>query len=164
MDLYIPGISNNGTCEHLKEVCISVDEKKSYCTSCCPVNGYKVKQYDNVSPELAAYYESVHIPYAKIPAHNTECSRLFDGQSPVINSLTNGLTYIITDKEQQQLQLSCTVSNDVQKIYWYINDQFYAVCNAGEKTFFIPHSPNVKISCTDDKGRVANIEVKVKFI
>jgi penicillin-binding protein 1C len=164
MDLYIPGISNNGTCEHLKEVYISADENMSYCTSCCPTNGYKLKQYDNVLPELAAYYESAHIPYAKIPAHNAACSRLFDGQSPVINSLTNGLTYIITDKEQQQLQLSCTVSNDVQKIYWYINDQFYTVCNASEKTFFIPRSPNVKISCTDDKGRVANIEVKVKFI
>lgn len=164
MDYYIPGISDNRVCEHLREVAVSPDEKKSYCTSCCPAAGYKMKQYDNISPELTAYYESAHIPYAKIPAHNPECTRTFEGSAPVINSLTNGLTYLIADKEQQQLQLSCTVSNDVQKVYWYINDQYYTSTAAGEKTFFIPRSPAIKISCTDDKGRVANIEIKVKFL
>jgi len=164
MDNYIPGVSNNEHCNHLKEVWVSADEKFSYCTSCLPVSGYKTKYYENVSPELAAYYDAFHIAYPHIPEHNPSCTRSFDGQQPVINSLTNGMVYIITDRQQQQLQLSCTTANDVQKVYWYINDRFLKSTKIGEKTFFIPATPDVKISCTDDKGRNANIRIKVKFI
>lgn len=164
MDYYIPGVSNNDRCDHLKQVWLSADGKYSYCTSCLPVSGYKTVYYEHVSPELAAYYDAFHIAYQKIPEHNPLCTRIFDGRAPVINSLTNGMVYIITDKNQQQLQLSCTTANDVEKIYWYINDRFLKSTKVGEKTFFIPLTPEVKISCTDDKGRNANIQIKVKFI
>jgi len=62
------------------------------------------------------------------------------------------------------LQLSCTAANDVHKVFWYINDQFYATTKANEKLFFSAQSVNMKVSCTDDKGRNTNIEIKVKFI
>ncbi|RYE25818.1 MAG: penicillin-binding protein 1C [Sphingobacteriales bacterium] len=163
MDAYIPGISSNHRCSHLKEVYITADEKYSYCTSCMPVNGYKIKTYPNIPPELSVYYEINNIPYTKVPMHNPACNRMFDGQAPVINSLSNGSTYIVADK-QQQLQLSCMVGNDVQQVYWYINDKFYSANAAAEKTFFTPTTPLVKISCTDDKGRTTNLNVKVKYM
>jgi penicillin-binding protein 1C len=164
MDYYIPGISPNERCDHLKEVWLSADGKYSYCTSCLPQSGYKTKMYPNISPELAAYYDANHIAYDKIPPHNPACTRLLDGSAPVINSLSNGLTYLITDKEKQQIQLSCTVSNDVKKVYWYINDKFLTCTNAGEKALFIPSGQKIKISCTDDKGRNTNIEIRLKYI
>jgi penicillin-binding protein 1C len=164
MDEYIPGISSNEPCNHLKQVWVSADEKISYCTSCLPASGYKTKTYPNIPPELSAYYESAHIPYEKIPPHNPACTRTLEGLPPVITSLTNGVTYIITDRGEQSLQLSCSVSNDVQKVYWYINDKFISAATPGQKLFFKPDNTTIKISCADDKGRYTNLNIKVKFI
>lgn len=164
MDLYIPGITNYKQCNHLKEVWLSADEDFSYCTTCLPANGYKTKQYPNISGELAAYYDISNITYDKVPPHNPSCGRMFDGDPPYITSLTDNSTYIIVDKEQQQLQLLCTASNDVKRVYWYINDKFYTSTKVGEKAFFLPTNTRVKISCADDKGRNVDINIKVKFI
>lgn len=168
MDHYIPGVSTNDRCDHLKETWVSADERYSYCTSCLPPNGYKTKLLPNIASDLAAYYDAARIPYGKLPAHNSQCTRLFTDQLPVITSLVNGNTYLVMEKEQQKLQLSCTVAGDVHKVYWYVNDKFFAVAQANQKLFFMPPtasaSPVVKISCTDDKGRNANIRIKVRFI
>lgn len=163
-DLYIPGVSKNELCRHMKEVWLSVNGKFSYCTSCLPPNGYITKLMPDISPEIAVYNNVHHIPYEKIPPHNPSCTRTFEGQAPMINSLQNDMTYLVIDKGQQQLQLSCATANDVETVYWYINDQFFGSCHSGEKLFFAPNNPRVKISCTDDKGRTSNIEIKVKFM
>lgn len=164
MDYYIPGISDNNHCDHLKEVWLAADESFSYCTSCRPSAGYKTETIPNISAELTAYYEQYHIPYTKIPEHNPLCSRTFDGQAPYITSLTDKATYLITDKNKQQLQLQCTAGNDVKKVFWYINDKYLTSTDAGERVFFVPETPNIKISCADDKGRNKDIYIKVKFI
>jgi penicillin-binding protein 1C len=164
MDYYIPGISSNERCQHLNSVFLSADEKFCFCTTCLPLNGYKLKTYPNISAELSAYYESHHMPYEKLPPHNPSCTRMFEGKAPVITSLTDRLTYLITDKDEQKLQLDCNVSNDVGKIFWYINDQFYSSASPGEKLFFKPNGKELKISCTDDKGRNTDIKILVKYI
>jgi len=163
-DSYLPGISDNRPCNHLKEVYLSADERFSYCTTCLPPNGYKVKYYPDIDPELAFFYESRHISYEKIPEHNPSCNRYFGGKPPVINSLTAGTTYLIADKGKQQLQLSCAAGNDVHLVYWYVNDRYIGSCRKEEKLFFIPADPLIKVSCTDDKGRNTDVRIKVRFI
>ena len=163
MDYYLPGISSNEKCDHLKEAWVSADGKFCYCTSCLPPNGYKTELLPNISSELASFYDASNISYQKMPPHNPACSRTFQGQPPVITSLTNGMTYLITDKGEQKFQLSCTTGNDVRKVYWYINDKYFAAANAGQKIFFCAATPTIKISCTDDKGRTSNIKILVKF-
>ena len=164
MDYYIPGVSSSQQCDHITQVWVSADEKYSYCTYCLPPAGYKTKQLPNISPELAAYYLASHIPFTARPPHNPLCTHTLQGRGPVITSLTNDMTYIIENREQQKLQLSCSAASDVHKVYWYINDKFYAAAAANEKLFFKADASVLKISCSDDKGRNSNIEIKVKFM
>ncbi len=164
MDYYLPGISSCDRCDHMKEVWLSADEKFCYCSTCLPPNGYKTKVLPNIPTELANYYHANGIAYTALPAHNPACTRSFEGTPPAITSLTNGMTYIIENKDEQKLQLSCNTGSDVQKVYWYINDKFYAACAAHQKVFFKADGTRLKISCSDDKGRNTNIEIKVKFI
>jgi penicillin-binding protein 1C len=56
------------------------------------------------------------------------------------------------------------VGNDVHKVYWYINDQFFKAGEAHDRQFFIPEEGPVKISCTDDKGRNRDIWIRVKLV
>jgi penicillin-binding protein 1C len=165
MDYYIPGVSPMRHCGHLREVWVSADGAFSYCTSCLPAAGYKTKLYPNLAPELAAFYDARGVRYERIPPHNPACGRLFgEGQAPLISTLQAGTTYLIVDKGKQQLQLGCQAAPDVRKVYWYINDRFFAAADAKQRLFFKPEGAAVKVSCADDKGRVSDVEVRVKYL
>ncbi len=81
-----------------------------------------------------------------------------------MTSPANGTEYLINKKEPEPLQLVCKTANDVSKVYWYINNKFYKSSNAGEKQFFVPQEGEVKISCTDDKGRNRDVKITVKYV
>jgi penicillin-binding protein 1C len=161
---FIPGVSSSKTCTHLQEVIISADGKMAYCRSCMPQNGYKKKLFRIVPPEMQRYYEENRIAYQKLPPHNPACEKIFREEGPVITSPSSGFEYLISKKDPEPLQLTCHSSNDVNKIFWYINNRFYKSGTAGSKQFFIPEEGPVKISCTDDKGRNRDIWIKVRYV
>jgi penicillin-binding protein 1C len=134
---FIPGVSSARTCNHLREVIVSADEKISYCRDCMPVNGYRKKLYKNIPTEIQRYYQENHIAYQKVPPHNPSCEKIFRDEGPVITSLSAGFEYPISKKTPEPLQLSCHYGNDVNKIYWYINNRFYKSTDAGSRQFFI---------------------------
>jgi penicillin-binding protein 1C len=163
-DKYIPGVSHHSKCQHLREVYVDKDEKYSYCRSCKPQLGYKTKTYPNYPADLIAFYEEQAIPYTKIPAHNPDCKRVFYENGPRIVSLTNDMEYILFKGESTKLMLRCQAENDVQSVYWYVNDKFIGKKDKEEKLFFEPKEGEIKISCSDDKGRNTDVYIKVRFI
>ena len=148
----------------MREIAVSADEKISYCKNCLPLNGYKKKLYKIVLPEMQSYYDENRIAYEKIPMHNLKCDKIFVEGAPVIRSPKNGTEYFISKQQPEELQLSCDVTNDVKKIYWYVNNKFYKQTDAHTKTFFKPEEGTTKISCTDDKGRNSDVWIKVKLV
>ncbi|HEV3324628.1 MAG TPA: penicillin-binding protein 1C [Puia sp.] len=163
-DYFIPLVSPARKCDNMQEVFVSADEKMSYCRVCLPEAGYKKKLYKVIPPEMREYYEANKIAYVAIPPHNPTCEKLFKEGGPVVVSPANGSEYLINRKDPEPLQLRCRVGNDVAKVYWYINDQFYKAGDAGTRQFFVPTEGPVKISCTDDKGRNRNVWIRVKFV
>jgi penicillin-binding protein 1C len=164
LDAFMPLISTTATCEHMQEFKVLADESISYCSSCLPETGYIKKMYRALAPEMQDYFLQHNITYQAIPPHNPDCEKVFKGEGPVITSPTNGSEYYINKNDPEPLQLTANTPNDVTKIYWYINDQFYKTTAAGEKQFFVPEEGPVKISCTDDKGRNRNIMIRVKYV
>jgi len=79
--------------------------------------------------------------------------RVFKEGIPIVISPRHGFEYLISKKNPELLMLSCNVSNDVNKIYWYINDLFYKMASARMKQFLILEEGSVKISCPDDKDK-----------
>lgn len=164
MDYFIPLVSNSTKCDNMREVAVDANDKISYCKNCLPDNGYKKKFYKIVPPEMQSYYEENRIAYEKIPTHNPKCDKVFIEGAPSIRSPKNGTEYFISKKTPEPLQLSCDVTNDVKTVYWYINNRFYKKTDARTKLFFIPEDNDIKISCTDDKGRNSDIWIKVKRV
>lgn len=157
--LYIPGVSSTKKCEHLKKIWVSADSSISYCSSCLPNDNYIEKWYPNYAPELLNYFELNHLPYIKIPPHNTACKKVYDQQHPKIVKPINGLTYYLND---QEMMLIAQAANDVQTISWYVNNQFIKTVNKNESVFIKPNIGKIKISCTDDKGRNSDCWIEVK--
>ncbi len=164
LDYFIPGISSTQTCNNFTEIAVSADEKISYCKSCEPPAGFKRKGYKLIAPELQNWMQTNGITYEAIPAHNPNCEKIFTSGAPQIKSPVNGTEYLISKKHPEPLQLVCETGNDVSRVYWYINNQFYKTTDAGSKQFFVPSEGRIKISCTDDKGRNRDIMITVKMV
>ncbi|MGP8217678.1 MAG: penicillin-binding protein 1C [Bacteroidia bacterium] len=163
-DYYIPGVSSTETCEHMKMVYTDAKGTISYCRSCLPKAGYVEKLYPSYSPEMIAYFELYKIPYVKIPPHNPKCPRVYSDRSLAIQSPVNGMQYLLMKNESHNIMLKCNAGNDVSTIYWYVNDKYYGKTKPDESLFFSPDAGNVKVSCTDDKGRTAHVRISVKEI
>ena len=129
-----------------------------------PDAGYKKKMYKLISAEMQSYFDERGIAYEKVPLHNPDCEKIFRDAGPAITSPRNGSEYLISKKSPEALQLSSSTGNDVSKVYWYINNQFYKASDAKNKLFFMPEEGPVKISCTDDKGRNRDIWIQVKYV
>lgn len=163
LDYFIPAVSKNQTCNHLQEVKIAENEKISYCTGCLPQTGYKVKNYNNYSPEIITWMESKSIPVVLIPPHNPECERVFEEGGPIITSPINDLEYLIDKLDKQKIMLNANVGSDVKKIHWYVNDKLLISSDPKTPVFFEPEEGKSKISCSDDKGRNTDIEIVVDY-
>jgi penicillin-binding protein 1C len=163
-DFFIPMISSAEKCNNMREVIISANEKISYCRVCAPVTGYKKKMFKVVTPEMQQYYDQNKIAYVKIPPHNPGCEQVFKNERPQIVSPKNEFEYLISRKDPEPLQLQCRAGNDVSRIYWYIDNQFYKSSEVTSPVYFIPGEGPVKISCTDDKGRNRDVWIRVKYV
>ncbi|WAC11111.1 penicillin-binding protein 1C [Dyadobacter pollutisoli] len=161
-DQYIVGISAYRKCQHLRWVFTDPAGKISYCTYCLPESGYEKRAFPNLAPELIAFNELQKIPYQKIPQHNPDCERVFHEGAPLIVSPNMGSEYYIRKDEPQQIQLACQTANDVEEVFWYINDKLTKKAPPHEGVFINPPLGRVKISCSDDKGRNSDIWIVVK--
>ncbi|HSC55203.1 MAG TPA: penicillin-binding protein 1C [Phnomibacter sp.] len=162
-DFFIQMVSPTATCNLDEEMMVSPNEKISYCAECAPATGFKRKWYRKPAPELKAFYDAQQIVYEKIPPHNSQCSRVFDGLGPLIVSPDHGAEYFLEKEKPEPILLQCQAAADVSRVYWYINNRFFKSTAPGEKTFFIPEPGMSKISCTDDKGRNRDIRISVTF-
>lgn len=163
-DYFIPLMSGTQVCQHRQEVMVSADGTISFCKNCAPATGYRKVLYTVVDPDMQAWLSDRHQSFEKIPPHNPDCQRVFMGSAPVIQSPQSGNEYLISKSSPEPLLLQARTGNDVSRIYWYINDQFFKSAAPGERLFFMPTEGVVKISCTDDKGRNRNISIQVKMI
>ncbi len=164
MDYYIPGVSSSAKCNHLEMVYTNPEGNLSYCRSCLPKSGYCTKLYPNYPPEMLSYFNLYHIPYQKIPEHNPLCPRIFKDKEMAIQSPVNGMEYILMKNDSHSIMLKCDAGNDVSFIYWYLNDKFFGKSKPETPLFFTPSAGEVKVSCTDDKGRTSHVKIFVKEI
>ncbi|MBD2751989.1 penicillin-binding protein 1C [Spirosoma validum] len=166
-DYCIMGVSQYRRCQHQKAIFTNMAGTISYCAHCLPDSGYVRRPYPNLAPELVVFYQNRHIPFEAVPAHNPACERVFGslgtGQDgPLITSLTDGSEYFINPGQPAEMQLACQAANDVQTVFWYLNDKLYRRAKPTEALFFKPQPGDLKISCADDKGRSKDIRVIIR--
>ncbi|GAB4031053.1 penicillin-binding protein 1C [Spirosoma gilvum] len=165
-DYCIMGVSRYRRCQHRKAVLTNLTGTLSYCTHCLPDSGFIRKSYPNLTPEVVAFYQSRHIPIESVPPHNPACERVFgntDQAAPQITSLNAGSEYFINPAQPAEMELSCQAANDVQTVFWYLNNKLYQRARPTEAIFFKPRPGALKISCADDKGRSSDIRILIKY-
>lgn len=161
-DWYIPLVSSSKRCTHKKYVFVDPEEKIAYCSECLPAHGgYMKKSYPNPPEALTQYYIDEKIPFPFPPSHNPICQSVISGNPPEIVSPLDGRTYYHS-QSNAELELKAITSNDVDYVFWYVNDIFQGKVHKRETFFYKPSLGKNKISCSDDKGRNTDISIFVK--
>ncbi len=164
LDAYIPSVSPNRACTHAKTYWISEDSSLSYCTSCLPDSGFQEVLYPNYTPAYLRFMRSRHLIHSLPPTHNPDCERVMASQALRITSPQPNTEYFLDKQDQESLLLSCDVASDVQKVYWYINHQFYKAVDPDERLFIKAPDGPLTISCTDDRGRRDEVTLTIRQI
>jgi len=58
------------------------------------------------------------------------------------------MNFYIDAADTQKILLSCHAAMEVEKVYWFVNDQWYASCKPEERKFFQPAIGKTKITCS----------------
>jgi len=162
-DFFIAGVSPIKPCESQKYVFVNLEETISFGSDCLPKKlTYKKKLYPNPSPELVRFYEENQIVYQRIPPQDEGCTKIYQDHPPSIISPIADREYYRIGDDEIELLLSANVANDVQKVYWYIDNKLHQIADKNESVFFQPKRGKIKISCSDDKGRNTNIQIIIK--
>lgn len=163
MDDFLPSVSSNRICTHLKQVKTNETGTISYCTRCDPGTGTKLVSFPDLQPELISWYTQNGIRFKKIPPHNPSCTRIFTDNGPMISSPSNQTEYIIEKGEKQKIQLLAQAETDVSNLYWYVNDRLNVTTKPGSPGWMELLPGSYKIQCSDDKGRSSTIRFRVTY-
>ena len=120
--------------------------------------------YPKLHPEILNWKKDNKIKFREVPPHNPKCDRLIEGRAPTIVHPVDGLDYYINKSDSTELMLQAQTGNDIQQIYWYVNNRLVGNCKANEKLYIHPPEGTVKISCSDDKGQNSDIKIRVKSV
>ena len=88
----------------------------------------------------------------------------FDRDKPRIVSPSHGCEYFTFggDKARQEILLAARSSISTDKLYWFINGEFYNKCAPYEKVFWPMKKGRYKITCSDAEGRTSSVTIRVR--
>ena len=144
-----------------KEFLVSIDGRKTLCSSCLGENRYSVVSYPDYPPELLNFWTSTGVSFAQAPQHNPACTRLFAGDGPKIVSPTGEMTYFLVSPKQK-VAFEASSGLDVNEHIWYLDDAYLCRNKPGEKLFVALRNGEHRVSCLDDKGRMSSVHITIK--
>lgn len=162
-DYFLPGISNYQICSHLKKVEVDAFEQISYCKSCLPASGYKVKHYDNPPPELLSFMQASNSALLLPPPHNDACTQ--KQLSGVLSFKTpiNGKEYWIDETEDGEMAFEIEAPADASTIFWFLDEKYLGKSSPSKPYFHtFKTSGNYQLKAADDLGRTQSVSFNVR--
>ena len=162
-DEYSSTTSQAVQCDICREVLVSPDRSRSYCSSCLGDHRYVAITMAQYPPELLHFWTAQGIRHTVVPPHNPECTQVSTGEGPKIISPADRMTYYL-DPRGGGLPFQAGSSVDVREHRWYLDEAFLGSKKPGDKIFVDVGEGDHTIACLDDRGRMSTIHVTVKGI
>lgn len=164
-EYYLIDRSPTGLCEFHKSVL--VDQTTGYRLPPGYKTDHPVKKVTYVKwpQQVATWRMQNGYDVFQLPELDPNYQRQIAGKAPLIQSPVENVTYFYREgvqKEYQKIAFTASVSNDVQRIYWFLDGKMIGSVKPGEKFFYLPEVGKHKVICQDDLGRMQEIELVVE--
>lgn len=123
------------------------------------------KVYVKWPPRIASWLEKNGFPIERIPSFSPEWQKYLGGGAPVIRSPSSDWVYRIREgipEEFQKICLEAAASNDVQRLYWFIDGRLVGETAPGRRLFILPAPGQHRVVCQDERGRSAETRLVVE--
>jgi penicillin-binding protein 1C len=163
-DWYIPAKTQIRQCDQHQVVWVSADKSVSFCQRCKPEDGCQTMTFENYSPDVLFHLQVNGETVAVPPPHYRNCPSLQTKQEQplYIISPTNGAEVFLSDSSGGKLALEARSSIHSTHLYWFVNHQYIGSAAHSQPLFYTPKAGKQVISCVDEQGSTAKIEVDVK--
>lgn len=164
-EYYLVDHSPTKECEFHKSVLI--DEKTGYRLP----PGYKTTNkekevtYIQWPQRIATWRIQNGYEVYQLPETDPGVQRQIAGKAPIIQSPVGNVTYYFREgvsMDYQKIAFVASVSNDVQKLYWFVDGEMVGSVKPGEKFFYQPDVGKHTVICQDDQGRMTEMTMKVE--
>lgn len=115
--------------------------------------------------DIATWRQKSGYPVDEIPEYLSDDDIGAQNVKPIIVSPQGDSPFYLRDDapvEHQKILLEASVSNTVNRIYWFIDGSLYAECVPGKKQFFFPTRGAHEIACVDDEGNSSKVKIQIK--
>lgn len=163
-EMFILGISPNKRCDIHQEIIVDDNTNFRLCPHCRQEKEYHQEVFVKWPAKIATWRQKNGYPIEEIPAHLPSCPTILAGKKPVIHSPSENCTYYLQEglhKEYQKILLEASVSNEVKKIYWFVDGDLISTCSPCEGVFYSPALGKHRLVCLDDAGRSSEMSLIV---
>lgn len=164
-EMYIDGVSPTHPCTMHELILVDKKTHQRLCNHCRTGHDYSEEVVTRWPTNIATWMGRNGYRIDPIPEHDPHCTQVAAGDAPVIVSPTDNSEFRLSEDvrvEFQKILLDASVSNETQKIFWFLDRKLIFSGSPDEK-FFIAPKPGVhQLICMDDAGRSTEVTMKVK--
>lgn len=163
-ELSIPGVSPHQPCTLHQLVLVDQKTGQRLCSHCRIGRKYSEKIFEHWPAEIASWLTRNGRVIDPIPEHFIHCSKIVTGEGPVIHSPTANTEYKIrpgVNLDYQKILLDASVSNQTQKIFWFLNNRLIYSGVPNRKVFLTPQQGRHTLMCVDDEGRSSEVRIVI---
>ncbi len=114
------------------------------------------QSFVQLPPRVFSWMESNGAKIDRLPPLLPEWQGLLPGSPPIIRSPSLDCQYRLREGipiGYQKICCEASVSNDVQKVFWFIDGALLGVAKPGERLFYTPKVGRHRVVCQDNLGR-----------
>ena len=164
-ETYIPGVSPSAKCDFHKRFYIDDETGLRLTMANRHEHKYTQKVYEILPQKIASWRREMGYPVDEIPPLLENSSFPSCERNPIILSPDDHSAFVLqnhTPIEHQKILLDASVSNSINKLYWFIDGELFAKCAPHEKQFYSPRLGKHKISCMDNEGNSSSVEITIE--
>ncbi len=165
--LFIPGVSPIKVSTVYRAIPILKTTGKRACWYDPALSELKV--YEFWRSDFLQIFKQAGISLKTPPPYAKDCTldqKSTAGAEPLINSPQSSVNYVIDPgaTAATEIPLTATVEPDVQKLFWFIDEQFVAQSEPDKPFFWLAMAGRHRVRVVDDSGRSASKNFNVVLV
>ena len=164
---FIPGVSPIRVCQVHRRVPIDTATGKRACQM---VPGKtRMETFAFWPSDLLTIFRAAGMMFNEPPPWSGGCGldrRAADGQAPEITSPQPGQIYAKRSRPRpdDRIPFSAVGDGDARRFYWFVDNHFVGVANAGQPLMWTPRSGVFQVQVVDDHSRAAMTALTVEIV
>ena len=128
-----------------------------------------LKVFEYWPSDLQRIFRQAGVDLKAPPPFEADCNlttQSLTGTAPIIESPVAHIEYRLRSENlhREQIPFTAVADGDVRQLFWFVDDRYVGVTQAGEAFFWVPAIGNFSVRVVDDHGRADQRDLRVGMV